>query len=447
MQQETCKMATVGDSPAKYAGQPWTVWAENVPLKDDVGCTDTKSGDIAKDDNDCMKLRKEDMPLYGLCPTKDELYLVVCDTCHLVIKPQAFSRHCAIRHGEKYPKSCVRLYQSSKFRSKASVKQLPSSLLSTVSPPYNSKVNATASKEKNHAMPVVKVERMPEKLPVKKPFLNNTNSNSTPNNVNNNTNSSNVSANTNANTNFATSSSSDSVASTPNQCSVKPAITNGTLKDAAPILPPVAAQAGASSTTTTSRDCSAALPLPNAMAYQNCCNKIVCQKPQKKEKLLPCKDREFDANKHCGVKIANDSKPCTRSLTCKTHALSLRRAVVGRRKPFDELLKDHRAAKEAIQREKVHAQYVAAAQRVAAQTAPASGSLAHSGNCSGNSNSTPSTANTIPSNTSASVNASGLQSLIPTRSTSSNSNSTGGVGGGGGGGGGGGSGVVFQGSM
>lgn len=37
MQQETCKMATVGDSPAKYAGQPWTVWAENVPLKDDVG--------------------------------------------------------------------------------------------------------------------------------------------------------------------------------------------------------------------------------------------------------------------------------------------------------------------------------------------------------------------------------------------------------------------------
>lgn len=43
MQQESCKMATVGDSPAKYAGQPWTVWAENVPLKDDVGKFETLS--------------------------------------------------------------------------------------------------------------------------------------------------------------------------------------------------------------------------------------------------------------------------------------------------------------------------------------------------------------------------------------------------------------------
>lgn len=53
------------------------------------------------------------------------------------------------------------------------------------------------------------------------------------------------------------------------------------------------------------------------------------------------KDREYDPEKHCGVRIGN-MKPCTRSLTCKTHAVSLRRNVDGRSKPFDQLLADHR---------------------------------------------------------------------------------------------------------
>lgn len=370
-------MATVGDSPAKFAGQPWTVWAENVPLKDEVGCEEKKGGETNRDGNDCMKLRKEDMPLYGLCPTKDELYLVVCDTCHNVIKPQAFTRHCEIRHGEKYPKNCMRICPSSKFRSKASVKQLPSSLLSTVSPPYNSKVNANASKEKNHAMPVVKVERMPEKLPVKKPSSSN-------NNTNNNTNTSNNTTNNNNNNN-----SNNTNPTNTNQGNAKASITNGTLKDAGPSASPITAQAVASTATTTpSSDGPAPNSMPGTMAFPNCCNKIACHKPQKKEKLLPCKDREFDANKHCGVTATHDGKPCTRSLTCKTHALSLRRAVAGRRKAFDELLKDHRAAKEAIQKEKVHAQNMAAAQRVAAQTAATTAlAAAHalSGSCSANS--------------------------------------------------------------
>lgn len=67
-------------------------------------------------------------------------------------------------------------------------------------------------------------------------------------------------------------------------------------------------------------------------------------------KLLPCKDREYDANKHCGVCLPEMEKPCTRSLTCKTHSLTLRRAVPGRTKIFDELLAEHRAAKEALMR-------------------------------------------------------------------------------------------------
>ncbi|KAG9490016.1 hypothetical protein GDO78_005758 [Eleutherodactylus coqui] len=54
-------------------------------------------------------------------------------------------------------------------------------------------------------------------------------------------------------------------------------------------------------------------------------------------------EREFDPNKHCGVLDPETKKPCTRSLTCKTHTLNHRRAVPGRKKPFDILLAEHKA--------------------------------------------------------------------------------------------------------
>ncbi|XP_051885911.1 ataxin-7-like protein 1 isoform X4 [Pristis pectinata] len=54
-------------------------------------------------------------------------------------------------------------------------------------------------------------------------------------------------------------------------------------------------------------------------------------------------EREFDPNRHCGVMDPETKKPCTRSLTCKTHSLNHRRAVPGRRKQFDILLAEHKA--------------------------------------------------------------------------------------------------------
>ena len=65
-------------------------------------------------------------------------------------------------------------------------------------------------------------------------------------------------------------------------------------------------------------------------------------------KSLPIKEREYDADKHCGVWNGETNKPCTRSLTCKSHTLSMRRAVIGRSKNFDLLLAEHKAAKETI---------------------------------------------------------------------------------------------------
>lgn len=52
--------------------------------------------------------------------------------------------------------------------------------------------------------------------------------------------------------------------------------------------------------------------------------------------------RVFDPDKHCGVLDPETKRPCTRSLTCKTHSLTHRRAVPGRRKEFDILLAEHK---------------------------------------------------------------------------------------------------------
>ncbi|NXK01009.1 AT7L2 protein, partial [Corythaixoides concolor] len=48
---------------------------------------------------DAMTLIKEDMNIFGHCPAHDDFYLVVCNHCSQVVKPQAFQKHCERRHG------------------------------------------------------------------------------------------------------------------------------------------------------------------------------------------------------------------------------------------------------------------------------------------------------------------------------------------------------------
>lgn len=55
---------------------------------------------------------------------------------------------------------------------------------------------------------------------------------------------------------------------------------------------------------------------------------------------------QYDPDRHCGVWCDYFNKFCVRSLTCKVHSVALRRAVVGRSKPFDQLLSEHKRAKE-----------------------------------------------------------------------------------------------------
>ncbi|XP_043102380.1 ataxin-7-like protein 2b [Puntigrus tetrazona] len=48
--------------------------------------------------------------------------------------------------------------------------------------------------------------------------------------------------------------------------------------------------------------------------------------------------KECDLDKHCGVMDPERKKLCTRLLTCNIHSIHQRRQVVGRRKPFDQLV-------------------------------------------------------------------------------------------------------------
>ena len=54
------------------------------------------------------------MSLYGLCPSRDEFYLVVCERCGQVIKPQALKKHVGKLWFKTkiltYPDLCLRIY-------------------------------------------------------------------------------------------------------------------------------------------------------------------------------------------------------------------------------------------------------------------------------------------------------------------------------------------------
>ncbi|KAJ1937210.1 SAGA complex subunit Sgf73, partial [Linderina macrospora] len=67
------------------------------------------------------------------------------------------------------------------------------------------------------------------------------------------------------------------------------------------------------------------------------------EKEEKKERELAKQRQPLDLDKQCGVVSEPGSAPCSRSLTCKTHSMAMKRAVVGRSLLFDALLQAHLA--------------------------------------------------------------------------------------------------------
>lgn len=272
-----------------------------------------------------MRLHSEDKALFGQCPAWDEFYLVVCEECGKVIKPQAFKHHIELRHSRSATVESCGSPQVSESSNGVKDKSSDTNAQRTT------KSGKTLLKEQVKIIPD-KDQSGKEPLASVKVKLIRTNSGGQVGQVIKDTPSSSQNQE-NEEENASQIGHSSSSSSLSASAQSKQASLNAISCAAVSLLPSLVEGGGGGG------NAGGSAKRPPSLA-------IVPSAPPAKRKFLPCKDREYDPNKHCGVVFPDTGKPCTRSLTCKSHSLSLRRAVTGRRKSFDDLLAEHRACKE-----------------------------------------------------------------------------------------------------
>ncbi|XP_059790143.1 ataxin-7-like protein 1 isoform X9 [Balaenoptera ricei] len=319
-QQEGRAMATLDrkvPSPEAFLGKPWSSWIDAAKLH----CSDNvdleEAGKEGGKSREVMRLNKEDMHLFGHYPAHDDFYLVVCSACNQVVKPQVFQSHCERRHGsmcrpspspasppsnartslvQVKTKACLSGHTSASSSSKPF--KTPKDNLLTSSSKQHTIFSAKGSRDKTCVpVPVVSLEKIPNLVKAD---------------------GANVKMNSTTTTAVTSCSTSSSAVSTPPV--IKPVLMS---KSVPPSPEKILNGKGILSATIDKKH-------QNGTKNNN--------KPYRR-----LSEREFDPNKHCGVLDPETKKPCTRSLTCKTHSLSHRRAVPGRKKQFDLLLAEHKA--------------------------------------------------------------------------------------------------------
>uniref|UniRef100_A0A8C9PPI6 Ataxin 7 like 1 n=1 Tax=Spermophilus dauricus TaxID=99837 RepID=A0A8C9PPI6_SPEDA len=304
-------------SPEAFLGKPWSSWIDAAKLH----CSDNvdleEAGKEGGKSREVMRLNKEDMHLFGHYPAHDDFYLVVCSACNQVVKPQVFQSHCERRHGSMCrPSSSPASPASNPRTSLAQVKTKAclsghNSASSTSKPFKTPKDNLLTSSSRQHTVFSAKGSRDKPCVPVPVVSLE-----KIPNLVK--ADGANVKMNSTTTTAVTSSSTSSSAVSTPPL--IKPILMS---KSVPPSPEKILNGKGILSATIDKKH-------QNGTKNSN--------KPYRR-----LSEREFDPNKHCGVLDPETKKPCTRSLTCKTHSLSHRRAVPGRKKQFDLLLAEHKA--------------------------------------------------------------------------------------------------------
>ncbi|XP_054977027.1 ataxin-7-like protein 1 isoform X3 [Sorex araneus] len=317
-QQEGRAMATLDrkvPSPEAFLGKPWSSWIDAAKLH----CSDNvdleEAGKEGGKSREVMRLNKEDMHLFGHYPAHDAFYLVVCSACNQVVKPQVFQAHCERRHGSMCRPSLSPASPPSNSRTSLVPGRTKTCLsghnsASSTSKPFKTpKDNLLTSSSKQHTVFPAKGSRDKPCVPVPIVSLE-----KIPNLVK--ADGANVRMNSSAPS--AVTSCSTSAVSTPPL--TKPVLMS---KPVPPSPEKILNGKGI---------LSASLDKKHQNGTKN------NNKPYRR-----LSEREFDPNKHCGVLDPETKKPCTRSLTCKTHSLSHRRAVPGRKKQFDLLLAEHKA--------------------------------------------------------------------------------------------------------
>ncbi|KAL4826701.1 hypothetical protein H8958_008340 [Nasalis larvatus] len=319
-QQEGRAMATLDrkvPSPEAFLGKPWSSWIDAAKLH----CSDNvdleEAGKEGGKSREVMRLNKEDMHLFGHYPAHDDFYLVVCSACNQVIKPQVFQSHCD--RGKGHVKTKSKIESDAATNPRTALVQVKTkaclsghhSASSTSKPFKTPKDNLLTSSSKQHTVFPAKGSRDKPCVPVPVVSLE-----KIPNLVK--ADGANVKMNSTTTTAVSASSTSSSAVSTP------------------PLIKPVLMSKSVPPSPEKILNGKGILPSTIDKKHQNGTKNS--NKPYRR-----LSEREFDPNKHCGVLDPETKKPCTRSLTCKTHSLSHRRAVPGRKKQFDLLLAEHKA--------------------------------------------------------------------------------------------------------
>nr|KAF6473284.1 ataxin 7 [Rousettus aegyptiacus] len=316
-------MATVGErrplpSPEAMLGQSWNLWVEASKLPGKDGTELDESFKEFGKNREVMGLCREDMPIFGLCPAHDDFYLVVCKDCNQVVKPQAFQSHYERRHSSS---------------SKPSLAVPPPSVFSFFPSLSKSKGGSGSGSSRSSSGGVLSASSLSSKLlksPKEKLQLR---------------------GNTKPMHPIQQSRVPHGRIMTPSVKveKIHPKMDGTLLKSAVgPTCP-----ATVSSSVKPGLNCPS-IPKPTLPSPGQILNGKGLPAPPTLDKKSEdnsnnrkflnkrLSEREFDPDIHCGVIDLDTKKPCTRSLTCKTHSLTQRRAVQGRRKRFDVLLAEHK---------------------------------------------------------------------------------------------------------
>ncbi|XP_045146059.1 ataxin-7, partial [Echinops telfairi] len=315
-------MATVGEcrplpSPETLLGQSWNLWVEASKLPGKDGTELDESFKEFGKNREVMGLCREDMPIFGLCPAHDDFYLVVCNDCNQVVKPQAFQSHYERRHSSP---------------SKPSLAGPPTSVFSLFPSLSKSKGGSASGSSRSSSAGLLSTSAASSKLsksPKEKQQLRG------------DTRSIQIIQQSKVNPKFLPA---------PVKVEKFPPKMDGTLLKSA-VGPTCSATVSSSGKPGLNCPSIPKQNLPSPGQILNGRGLPAPPVPEKKSedssnhrKFLNKRlsEREFDPDIHCGVIDLDTKKPCTRSLTCKTHSLTQRRAVQGRRKRFDVLLAEHK---------------------------------------------------------------------------------------------------------
>lgn len=317
-------MATVGErrplpSPEAMLGQSWNLWVEASKLPGKDGTELDESFKEFGKNREVMGLCREDMPIFGLCPAHDDFYLVVCNDCNQVVKPQAFQSHCERRHSSS-SKPPLAVPHTSVFSLFPSLSKSKAGGAGGSSRPPGGGVLCASSSSKLLRLPKEKLPlraNMKPMHPMQQTKVPHGRVSMTP-----------------------------SVKVEKMHPKMDGTLLRSTVGPACPAPVSSAVKPGLSCPS---------IPKPTLPSPGQTLNgkglpamPTLEKKPEdssNNRKFLNKRlsEREFDPDIHCGVIDLDTKKPCTRSLTCKTHSLTQRRAVQGRRKRFDVLLAEHKS--------------------------------------------------------------------------------------------------------